>query len=586
MTKNTIQIAAITAALALTGINSVFAATPTSITASDAQSGHPAVNSHDGNIDTRWSAQGNGQWVQYDFGAAVTLSAIDIAFLKGDSRAATFQIESTNTPDNASSWQQQAMGQSSGSSAELESYALSDNVTARYFRIVGYGNSSNNWNSITETTFIDGTVEPPVEPPVACNAPVLASADDGNVAENVTDGSLSTRWSANGNGQWLRLDLCQEQTINQVEVAFFKGDSRSSTFSIEVSSDDVNWSTALSTTASASNTTAKQAFDFEAKTARYVRYTGYGNSSNSWNSITEFSVAACTGSSCDVVDVCEADYNSQACLDIRCETNPDGDNCPVIPQPEGCEAQGKISYNGSCAEWLAVYEAEHGDIGENDHLISYSPIEMTFDALAAKHITSNGNGWRHELKIKSSGGYRVGMTEVYELFKAKITIDLDKGAKTIVAQHHADTTATITKLYIADLDEGGFEAAPDGTESDSVAMNGVFDVYIRLAKADGSGETKHLLTTMRSGESFDFEEENDHGKVTVKINGQTLAPITVNDSSASYFKFGNYQQAQNPETGEKLASGDKDGDWAEFFAKYFSTSKITFTNMSYIRNVD
>jgi len=251
-----------------------------------------------------------------------------------------------------------------------------------------------------------------------------------------------------------------------------------------------------------------------------------------------------------------------------------------------CADDGKILYNGSCEEYAEVYEAEHGDIGEEDHILSLSPIEMKFDALAAKHTTPNGNGWRHELKIKSSGDYRVGMTELFEEFKAKITAKLDPGAKTIVAQHHADTTATITKLYIADLDEGGFDNAPDGTESDSVAMNGIFDVYIRLAKEDGSGETKHLLTTIRSGESFDFEEINDHGTVTIKINGQSLSPITVNDSSASYFKFGNYQQAQNPETGEKLASGDEDDEYEDFYAKYFSTSEITFTDMSYTRTID
>lgn len=251
-----------------------------------------------------------------------------------------------------------------------------------------------------------------------------------------------------------------------------------------------------------------------------------------------------------------------------------------------CEFNGKILYNGSCVEYSEVYEAEHGEIGEEDHIISLSPIEMTFDALAAQHVTENGNGWRHELKIKSSGDYRVGMTEVYEEFKATITATLDDGAKTIVAQHHAADTATITKLYIADLDEGGFENAPDGTESDSVAMNGVFDVYIRLADPDSDGETKHLLTTIRSGESFEFEEINDHGVVTVTINGMSLDPISVDDSSESYFKFGNYQQAQNPETGEKLASGDADDDYAGFYAEYFDTSEITFTKMSYTRTLD
>ena len=202
---------------------------------------------------------------------------------------------------------------------------------------------------------------------------------------------------------------------------------------------------------------------------------------------------------------------------------PDVPEIPDIEFPLGeCESTGEISYNDDCVEWSEVYEAEYGLLGKDDHLISYSPIEMTFDALAAQHETTNGNGWRHELKIKSNGDYRVAMTEVYELFKAKITVNLSKGSKTIVAQHHADNTDTITKLYVADLDESGFANAPDGTRSNSIAMDGIFDVYIRLAKPDGSGETKHLLTTLRSGDHFYFEEENNHGVVTIKLNNHLL----------------------------------------------------------------
>nr|QXF14434.1 hypothetical protein KPDKLGBK_00004 [uncultured bacterium] len=577
MLQNNTKVAALVAALSLTGMSSAFAATPVSITASDAQSGHSAENTHDGSLDTRWSAQGNGQWVQYDFGGPVTLSAIEIAFLNGDSRTSTFQIESS---DDANSWNQQPMGLADGSSAQLQSYALTSDVTAQYFRIVGYGNSSNSWNSITETAFIDGGTS-------SCQAiTVTASADDGNVASNVMDGDLSTRWSANGEGQTLTQDWCgATKEFSGVDIAFFKGDSRSTTFSIEVNSGGT-WTTALAKTTSASNTNGLQTFNFDQPiTGTQMRYTGYGNSSNAWNSVTEFAPTLCNSSDEDGCgfqpDVCDIDYNSQACLDQRCPIDPDGEGCPIIIDPV-CE---QMSYNGECADYSEVYEAEHGEIGENDHITNRFPIEMSFDALAAKHTTPNGNGWRHELKIKSSGGYRVSMTELYEEFKATITAHLDPGAKTIVAQHHASDTGTITKLYIADLNEGGFEPAPDGTESNSIALDGIFDVYIRLAKEDGSGETKHLLTTIRSGESFDFEEVNDHGVVTVKINGQTLDSVSIEDSTESYFKFGNYQQAQNPATNEKLSSDDQDS-WPAFYNEWFSTSVIEFTNMSYIRNID
>jgi len=386
-------------------------------------------------------------------------------------------------------------------------------------------------------------------------------------ASNVIDDdtSWSSRWAAENDGDAVNLvlQLAETQNVTNVGIAWGDGDSRAYTFEIYARAGTSGDWTKVGDAVSSGDSSALEYYDITDIDAQQVRIKAQSNTANSdWMNITEVKL-----------------YGSEGTVD-------DGGSDGNSSLGNECESTGKILYNGTCEEYSEVFEVESGELDENAHIISLSPIEMTFDALSAKHVTDNGNGWRHELKIKSSGGYRVGMTEVYEEFKAKITAHLDDGAKTIVAQHHADTTDTITKLYIADLDEGGFENAPDGTESDSVAMNGIFDVYIRLAKADGSGETKHLLTTIRSGESFEFEEVNDHGTVTVTINGQSLSPITVDDSSESYFKFGNYQQAQNPETNDKLASGDADGDFADFYEKYFDISEITFTEMSYTRTLD
>jgi len=375
-------------------------------------------------------------------------------------------------------------------------------------------------------------------------------------ASNTIDGSLawSSRWAASGSPVNLQLNLASVQKVTKVGISWGKGDTQVYTFEIwarKATSGD--WTKVYDDVSSGSSTSI-EVYDIDDIDAQQVRVKTFSNTAGStWTNIKEVEL-----------------YGSS-------------DDDSTTPITDECEGSGKISYNDSCVEWSEVFEVENGKLGEDDHIKSYSPIEMAFSALEAQHETTNGNGWRHELKVKSSGGYRVGMTEVYENFKAKIKVELSDGAKTIVAQHHAATTDTITKLYVADLDESGFENAPDGTSSDSVAMNGVFDVYIRLAKEDGSGETKHLLTTVKSGESFDFEEENDHGKITVTINGKSLSAISVDDSSESYFKFGNYHQAQNPETGDKVSSHS---DWPDFYEEYFSESTITFTNMSYIRNVD
>src|SRR5262245_59417935 len=61
---------------------------------------------------------------------------------------------------------------------------------------------------------------------------VSASADDGNVPVNVLDGSFATRWSALGDGQWLRCDLGSVQTIGAVSIAWYQGDQRRSSYDI------------------------------------------------------------------------------------------------------------------------------------------------------------------------------------------------------------------------------------------------------------------------------------------------------------------------------------------------------------------
>ena len=118
---------------------------------------------------------------------------------------------------------------------------------------------------------------------------VVASADDGHGPENTIDGDLSpeSRWSAQGSGQWIQYDLGSIQTLDSVEIAFYKGDQRVSNFDIQVAQVLGAWSTVLSGGVSNGNTTALQRFELADQSVRYVRIVGYGNSANNWNSLTE-----------------------------------------------------------------------------------------------------------------------------------------------------------------------------------------------------------------------------------------------------------------------------------------------------------
>ena len=105
-----------------------------------------AQNTLDNDLVTYWSDNGQGVWIQYDLGNAKTFQTVRIAWHKGDERSATFDIQTSN---DGNYWQPVYSGESSGTQLTLETYSFSDEITARYMRIVGYGNSINDWTSIT-----------------------------------------------------------------------------------------------------------------------------------------------------------------------------------------------------------------------------------------------------------------------------------------------------------------------------------------------------------------------------------------------------------------------------------------------------
>ena len=124
-----------------------------------------------------------------------------------------------------------------------------------------------------------------------------ASTHDGNLPRNVLDSNLDTRWSANGDGQWLRLDLGSAQRVNFVKLAFFNGDQRRARFDLQVSTDGSTWRNVLTGAQSSGTTTGRETFGFSGVDARYVRYLGHGNNANTWNSLTEAEVHVTAGAS-------------------------------------------------------------------------------------------------------------------------------------------------------------------------------------------------------------------------------------------------------------------------------------------------
>jgi len=64
-----------------------------------------------------------------------------------------------------------------------------------------------------------------------------ASSNDGNIPENTIDNNLDTRWSAEGDGEWIEFDLGAEYIISELRIAFFRGDERTTTFDSQTSTN-------------------------------------------------------------------------------------------------------------------------------------------------------------------------------------------------------------------------------------------------------------------------------------------------------------------------------------------------------------
>ncbi|WP_062065396.1 polysaccharide lyase family 7 protein [Cellvibrio sp. OA-2007] len=365
---------------------------------------------------------------------------------------------------------------------------------------------------------------------------VTSSGSDGNVAANTIDNNLNTRWSANGIGQWIQYDLGGTYTVDDLSIAFYKGTERYATIEIQVSTDKKYWTTVFYGV-QPSKTNSQQNFNITDTAARYVKIIGHGNTSNNWVSLTEVDINTLGGT---VSSASSSSSSVKSSSSSSSSSTATGGSIPAAIY-SNFEAEGSSPYvNGS---------------------------SMVFQALVEKVVTSNGNGWRHELKLIKD--LRQGMTKNYEYFKADVKVDLSKGGKLIALQYHAEDTGTIVKVYVSDSDESGF--------INSVAKDGIFDVYVRMLPASGGSEQKYALGTIKTGESFTLTSTNNYGTVTVAAFGKSKT-LAVSDGGASYLKFGNYLQSQDPVGSAKCS------DFAACYAKFgITTAKVTMSNVSYSR---
>jgi hypothetical protein len=131
---------------------------------------------------------------------------------------------------------------------------------------------------------------------------IVSATDDGlyeetHGPENTIDGNFDpeSRWSNQSQGapKSIVFDLGAQQTVNSFSVAWHKGDSRWSAFSLESSLDGSVFNEIVAAQHSGGKTLEMETYGFKHTKAQFIKLLSNGNASNDWNSIVEVSASGC-----------------------------------------------------------------------------------------------------------------------------------------------------------------------------------------------------------------------------------------------------------------------------------------------------
>lgn len=113
-----------------------------------------------------------------------------------------------------------------------------------------------------------------------------------NPASSLFDHNFDTRWSAEGYGQWVLLDIGNVQRIDDIAMSFYLGDKRSTKVTIAVSEDGISYEDVYNGL-SCGTTDKIEFFPVGGKDARFIKIGFNGNTAGaaeSWNSVSEIVV--------------------------------------------------------------------------------------------------------------------------------------------------------------------------------------------------------------------------------------------------------------------------------------------------------
>jgi F5/8 type C domain/Bacterial Ig domain len=225
---------------------------------------------------------------------------------------------------------------------------------------------------------------------------LAASGDDGNVPSNTIDNNLDTRWSDHGIGSWIRGDLGEQNatsstTICHVDIAWYDGNQRSSSFEISVSNDTNTYTTVYAGNSSVT-TTSPERYDFADIEARYVKITINGNSQNEWAGIAEIEINAQVENSTHIDPDSDPDPDDDTLPPSVKITSPAADSPVINVSSSQITIEGTASDN-TMGSGIRLIEVEVGGNG------SYIP--------ARPKTLGDWTSWTSTIDVASAGNHRI-----------------------------------------------------------------------------------------------------------------------------------------------------------------------------------
>jgi predicted phosphodiesterase len=487
------------------------------VTAPSSQIGFPSSNVVDNNLNTIWSNYGVGSSIQLDLGTSKSICGLEIAWYKGSERQNKFVV---STSQDGKSYKTVLSTISSGKSLSYEKYVFSDKLV-RYIKITVNGNSQNNYASIAE---IRAQVPSSGQSQVQCidshiqNAKTSGS-QTGFPGTNVLDDNLDTRWSNNGVGSWIQLDLGTGNKICDINIAWYKGNERQNNFVISTSNDGIKFSNVFSSKSSGSTLNLEK-YDIADTNARYIRIAVNGNTQNTYASITEISIniVSISGSSTYYIGAV-GDWGSA--------------------RNDNWEETVDLMINNKINLALGLGDYSYGSVSEFEPVVdTLKAAGIAFKGVQGNHDSSSYArlfGQPSMIHAFDAGQSRIILLNTEESYSAN-TQFLENQLKNtnqpwkIVAMHNPLYSSPSNHPEEKEL-AGRLQPLFDQYGVDLViyAHNHNYeriklpDKHTLFIQAGTGGESHYDIKGNRSDGGIEFQDDNDYGFVKLTINSNTLS---------------------------------------------------------------